>query len=244
VVVLAAFVAGVLLMIRRRREQGFVFARIFLVFFLVPYSLMGGKFVRYMLPLLAVVDILAAAGIVWMLDETRTRLALTNRRWLVPALTALFVTAPLYAQLSAGPFFSLSQNAIGTALAAPGTMFPDDEFNDVDVREAVRAIAHAARPGAAIASDASTVVEEYLRELGRNDLQTISLARDGLPRPARETWVIAQDGHVYFENRDVLDQIRRTIMPWGEWRSGGAVAVRVYALFPRAPYDPSVAGPD
>ena len=244
VVVLFAFVAGLVLMIRRRGERGFVFARIFLVFFLVPFSLMGGKFVRYMLPLLAVVDILAAAGIVWLLDEARKRLPVTNRRWLVPAVTALFVTAPLYAQVSARPFFSLSQNAVGMALAAPGYMFPDDEFNDAGVREAVRAIARVARPGAAIASDASTVVEEYLRELGRSDLQSMSLARDGLPRPARETWVIAQDGHVYFENRDVLDQIRRTVMPWGEWISGGAVAVRVYALLPRGPSDRAVAGPN
>lgn len=233
VAVLLAFVAGVLLMLRRSGERGFVFARIFLVFFLVPYSLMGAKFVRYMLPLLAVVDILAAAAIVWMLDASRARLSARTSRWLVPALTALFAATPLYALVSARPYFSMSQNVIGTVVSKPGDMFPDDEFNDAGVREAVSAIARAARPGAAIASDASTVVEEYLRQAGRNDLESLSLARDGLPPPSRETWVIAQDGHVYFENRDVLDQIRRTVAPWGEWESGGAVAVRVYALVPR-----------
>jgi hypothetical protein len=230
VVVLFAFVAGLVLMIRRSRERGFVFARIFLVFFLLPYSLLGGKFVRYMLPLFAVVDVLAAAGTVWLLDEARSRLPAMDRRWLMPALTALFVTAPLYAQFSARPFFSLSQNAIGMTLAAPGYMFPDDEFNDIDVREAVAAIVRVARPGAAVASDASLVVEEYLREAGRSDLQSLSLARDGLPPAGRETWVIAQDGHVYFENRALLDQIRRSAAPWGEWRAHGAVAVQVYAI--------------
>jgi hypothetical protein len=232
ILVLAALAAGGMLMIRHRGERGFVFARIFLVFFLVPFSLLGGKFVRYMLPLLAVVDILAAAGIVWALDEARRRIRIPDRRWLVPALTAVVVAAPLYAQLSARPFYSLSQNAVGMAVAAPGYMFADDEFNDAGVREAVAAIARAAQPGAVIESDATTVVEEYLRQFGRPDLRALSLSRDGLPHAFRETWVIVQDGHVYFENRLVLEQIRRTMTPWAEWRAAGAVAVQVFALFP------------
>ncbi len=232
ILVLSAFVAGLALMLRHHGDRGFVFARIFLVFFLVPYSLLGGKFVRYILPLLAVVDILAAAGIVWIVDEMRRRAGSPDRRWLVPALTALLVAAPLYAQLSARPFFSLSQNALGRALASPGYMFADDEFNDVDVREAVAAIARVAQPGAVVESDATTVVEEYLREFGRPDLHAMSLSRDGFPHPLRETWIIAQEGHVYFENRLMLEQIRRTMTPWGEWKAGGAVAVQVFALFP------------
>jgi hypothetical protein len=232
VLILTAFAAGLVLMIRRRGERGFVFARIFLIFFLLPYSLMGGKFVRYMLPLLALVDILAAAGIVWLLDAARARVRVADRRWLAPALTALLVAAPLYAQLSARPFFSLSQNALGAALTEPGYMFADDEFNDAGVREAVAAIARVAPPGDAIVSDASLVVEEYLRELGRTDLQARSLSRDGMPRPLRETWVIAQDGHVYFENQLVLEHIRSTMAPWAEWTAGGAVAVQVYLIAP------------
>lgn len=228
--VLGASVVGAAVMLARRQERGFVFLRVFLVFFLLPYSLMGGKFVRYMLPLLAVVDILAAAGIVWLLDRIRARWTATHRRWLVPAFTMLFATGPLYAQAAAWPLCSLSLNGIGAALTSPGGLFPDDEFNDVDVREAVFAIAGTAQPRAVIASDASTVVEEYLAESGRTDIRSVSLAHDGLPSPDYETWVLAQDGHVYFENREMLIQIRRRNSPWAEWRAGGAVAVRVYAL--------------
>jgi len=154
--VLAALLAGIVLMVRSPRQRGFVFARVFLVFFLLPYSLMGSKFVRYMLPLLAVADILAAAGIVWLLD--RARAWRPQRRWLVPVAAALLLAGPLYAQIAARPFFSLSQNTIGRVLTPPGFVFADDEFNDAGVREAVAAIARVAQPGAAIASDASTVV--------------------------------------------------------------------------------------
>jgi hypothetical protein len=95
----------------------------------------------------------------------------------------------------------------------PGYLFSDDELNDVEVREAVAAIARVAPPGAVIESDARTVVEEYLGQFGRDDLRALSLSRDGLPHPLCETWVIAQDGHVYFENRSFLDHLRRTTVP-------------------------------
>src|SRR5258708_37816139 len=111
-------------------------------------------------------------------------------------------------------------------------MFKDGEFNDACVREGVAAIARAAQRGAAIESDATTVVEEDLREFGRPDLQAMALSRDGLPHPLRETWVIPQDGHVYFENRLVLDQIRRTMTPWPECTAARAAPVQVFALGP------------
>jgi len=242
-VILAAFLIGVVAMCRQPRHTGFVFARIFLVFFLLPYSLLGGKFLRYMLPLLAIVDMLAAVGIVWLLDRARRRAAPVHHRWLVPALSAVCVCVPLYVQVSAWPVCGLAQNAIGAALTPPGFMFPDDEFNDADVREAVRAIAGVAHSGAVVASDASAVVEEYLQEAGRADLKSISLARQGLPTHPGETWVLAQDGHVYFENRDLLDEIHRSHTPWREWRIDGAVAVQVYALPPTPPPQRAVVVP-
>jgi hypothetical protein len=136
---------------------------------------------------------------------------------------------PLYAVADARPFFGLTENAIGMALTSPGYMFPDDEVNDVGVREAVRTIARMAGPGAAVASDASSVVEEYLRREGRADIQSLSLSHDGLPPSAGETWVIAQDGHTYFENQLVLDQLRRD-PPFREWRAAGVVAVRLFVI--------------
>src|SRR2546423_2724213 len=67
-VVLAAAVPGVIEMVRRRRERGFVLLRVFAVFFILPYSLMAAKFLRYSLPMLATVDLIAAVGLVAGLD--------------------------------------------------------------------------------------------------------------------------------------------------------------------------------
>jgi hypothetical protein len=241
VLLLAAFAIGIVQLVRRRTERGFVFARIFLVLVLLPYSVLGAKFVRYMLPLFVIVDIIAASGIVWILDFVRQGRRAMDRPWLVPATIALFIGVPLSAVLAARPFFGLTENAIGMALSAPGYMFTDDELNDVGVREAVRVVAAVAGSGATIASDASSVVEEYLKLEGRTDIQSVSLSRDGLPAPARETWVIAQDGHTYFENQALLDQLQRQ-PPFREWRAAGVVTARLFAMAPGAAAARSAAG--
>ncbi len=71
--VLGATVAGLIELVRRRRERGFVLLRVWLVFVLVPYSLMAAKFMRYALPLFAAIDLIAAvgfvAGISWLLRK-------------------------------------------------------------------------------------------------------------------------------------------------------------------------------
>ena len=116
-----------------------------------------------------------------------------------------------------------------TIIFAPGSLFPDDEFYDAGVREAVSDIAQVAKPGAVIASDATKVVKVYLERAGRTDMRAISLSMDGLPaEPASETWVLAQDAHTYYENEATLDQIRARSVPAREYHVGGGVAVQVF----------------
>src|SRR5262245_20148702 len=55
IVVLAALVPGVIEMVRRRHERGFVLLRVLAVFLIVSYSLIEAKFLRYLFLLLVVV---------------------------------------------------------------------------------------------------------------------------------------------------------------------------------------------
>jgi len=43
-----------------------------------------------------------------------------------------------------------------------------------------------------------------------------------------DTWVVAQPGHVYFENAGVIDGLRRASAPWLTVDVGGATAVEVF----------------
>jgi hypothetical protein len=245
---------GLVQMVVRRRERGFIFLRVFLLFALIPYSFVASKFMRYMLPVFATLDIVAAVGVVWLLGFLRQLLeqrslgprassshpAATDRvggpeggmwrpRIAMAAIVVASVLDPLSALVSTAPYYSMHQNGIAAHFFAPGSLFPDDEFYDAGVREAVRDIAQVASPGAVIASDATRVVKVYLERAGRTDMRAISLSVDGLPAvPTAETWVLAQDAHTYYENEATLDQIRARSVPTREYHVGGGVAVQVF----------------
>jgi Dolichyl-phosphate-mannose-protein mannosyltransferase len=224
----------------RRRERGFIFLRVFLLFALVPYSLISSKFLRYMLPVFAILDIIAAVGVVWLLGflwrllEQRTAgngswTATWRPRIAMAAIVVASVLDPMSALVASAPFYSLHQNAVAARFFAPGSLFPDDEFYDAGVREAVGDIVRVAQPGAVIASDATKVVQVYLERAGRTDLRAQSLSGHGLPAgQAPEIWVLAQDAHTYFENQSTLQFIRSRSAPLREYHVGGGVAVQLF----------------
>jgi hypothetical protein len=226
--VLAASIAGLVWTVRHSDYRGAVFIRVFLLFTLLPYSFVASKFVRYMLPVLAVVDIAAAVGIVWLLRALAAREATVVRDVAAACLLVFAVASPLSEQLAAAPHYGLAQNIFGASFAARGALFPDDELYDAGVREAVAAIAQAAAPRAVVCSDAATVVAEYLARDGRPDVTSCSISHDGLPMAAADTWVLAQPGHVYFENAAVLAQLRRQSMPWLTVTIGDVTAADVF----------------
>src|SRR5581483_11082245 len=185
---------------------------------LVPYSFAASKFLRYMLPTLAALDIAAGIGVAWLL----------RRAGDLGLVVAVAVVAGLAVPaVAAAPHYSLARNAIGERLGGP-PMFPDDELYDAGVREAVGAIAAHASPGAVVCSDATAVVAEYLARAGRSDMRSQSIAHDGIPMHAPEIWVVVQDGHTYFENASTIEALQRRLAPWAEIRVDGASAVRVY----------------
>jgi hypothetical protein len=234
-VVLGAAFAGGIELIRRRHERGFVLLRVLLLFLLVPYSLMAAKFLRYALPLFAIVDILAGVGVVsgvaWLLRKGW--LPRSVRIVTAAAAIGVLVVGAVTAPASAGPFFSLFQNGIGERLAPPAVTFPEETY-DFGVREAVSAIAESAAPAAVIVSDAPDVVAHYLKLGTRPDLRAASLSSSGIPSREPEVWVIVQDEHITFENQLLVSQLRRTA-PWREFGVGNARAAQVFRIERRFP---------
>jgi hypothetical protein len=228
--VLGAAFAGGIELIRRRHERGFVLLRVLLLFLLVPYSLMAAKFLRYALPMFAVIDVLAGVGMVsgiaWLLRKGW--LPWPVRMVTAAAAVAVLIVGIVTAPASAAPFFSVYQNAIGERLAPPAAVFPEALY-DFGVREAVSAIAAAAGPAAVIVSDAPEVVAHYVKLSTRPDLGVASLSSVGIPSRDREVWVIVQDEHITFENEPLIRQLR-TAAPWREITAGKAQAVQVFRI--------------
>jgi len=228
-VVLAALVAGAIELVRRRRERGFVLLRVLAVFVIVPYSLMAAKFLRYSLPLLATVDLIAAVGLVsgiewllrkgWLSPLTRTAVA--------GVTIAIFAAGIVLAQQTSAPYYSLFRNAIGERVNVRPTAFPEETY-DYGVREAVDSIAAVAAPSAAIVSDADAVVAHYLHEQRRPDIGVESLSGHGVDARARDTWIIVQDEHLTFENQQLVAQLRARQAPWRDIRIDGRVAAQIF----------------
>jgi hypothetical protein len=229
--VLGATAAGLIELVRRRHERGFILLRVWLVFVLVPYSLMAAKFMRYALPLFAAVDLVAAVGLVagigWLL---RKRWLSRATRVTVSLLAGVVsIVALAFGLQSASPFYSVFRNAVGERIAAAGATFPEEAY-DYGVREAVAAIAANAEPAAFVVSDAPAVVAYYLTAAGRTDLHVQSLSGQGIPYVRQPSWVIVQDDHATFENHDVVEQLRRQSEPWREFRAGDALTAQVFRL--------------
>jgi Dolichyl-phosphate-mannose-protein mannosyltransferase len=230
-VVLGAAVGGVIEMFRRRHERGFVLLRILAVFLVVPYSLMAPKFLRYSLPMLTVLDVIAAVGLVsgvrWVL----------RKRWLSFATRVISATAAVIvfgvgistAAPAAMPFYSEFQNGLGILIDPAAEAFPEEAY-DYGVREAVAAIAATATRSAAIVSDVPTVVIHYLRRTSRTDIQSRSLSHGGMPLGVDETWLVVQEEHTTFENDLLVKQLRARERPWLEIRSGDRLALQVFRI--------------
>jgi hypothetical protein len=228
VAVLVAAAIGLVPLVRQPRERGHVWLRVMLVFLLLGYSIAAAKFQRYGMPILVMVDILAASGVIWAAAHVWTAQAGPALRRLAYATGIVaMVSASLGASVSARPFYSLHQNALGARLAPPATVYPEEAY-DYGVREAVREIAGAASPHAAIVSDAPKVVAHYVTRSGRHDLTVLSLSQQGIAPPG-ERWVIVQNGHVYFENVNTITQLRQ-LRPRKEYRLFNTPVLELYHL--------------
>ena len=230
VMTLIAFVIGLVISIRRWRHVGYAFLLFMFVFWIVPYSLIGAKWLRYTLSLMPFVYMLSAVGVVGLVRWAKRRLPDTHQASLVlPAIAAvLFICIPAWTAFANGPHYALYTNALGGGKA--GYYFPHDEFYDDGMREAVKFVCDNAPPGATIAHETPAVVRHYLSVFGRTDLnsQVISSREFDVTNAPAPVYVIVQNGRTYFENREELEAVRARFRRVYEVKIGEATAAEVF----------------
>jgi hypothetical protein len=234
---LVALVAGLVACVRRWRRPGEAFLLLMFVLWIVPYSLAGAKWLRYVHALLPLVYMLAAVGIMWLLRLVAPRDANGERGgrfWPLRIIRALvllfFVALPAWLACEAAPHYATYTNALGFGRA--GYYFPHDEFYDDGLREAIRYVAEHAPERAAVVHETPGVARYYLQKFNRTDLDSRVLSDpafrlDAAPRPA---YIILQRGRTYFENREKMNDVRARGRKVYEGFVGGLSAVEVYEL--------------
>lgn len=227
--VLAAFLVGLFVSIRRWRHPGHAFLLFMLFFWLVPYSLIGAKWLRYTLSLMPFVYMTAAVGVVALVQFAASRLR--GSRAAVATVTAaavFFIGWPGWIAFASGPHYALYTNALGAGRA--GYYFPHDEFYDDGLREAIRYVAENAPPNSIIAHETPRVVRYYLGRFNRTDLrsQPMSVPEFDPVTASGPTYVIAQNGRIYFENREKLEYVREKFRKIHEVSIEGLTAAEVF----------------
>jgi len=222
---------------RHRRERGYVFLRVMLLFNLLGYSLMAAKFLRYILPILVVFNMLAAVGLVAFVTWLVARVKSAARPGfgghapaaLIPMVSGALAVVLFAGQVQASPFFPMHRTALARWLDADGRRFPEGGY-DYGVREAVSQIAARAAARADIVSDVPEVIRFYLERSPRRDLQVKSFAGDGLSREANEQWVLVQEAHEYFETEELIALLEMRHQPVAEYRVNDVIVLQVFRI--------------
>jgi 4-amino-4-deoxy-L-arabinose transferase-like glycosyltransferase len=212
VAVLLSALAGFIVSLRRWRDPGPGFVLFMLFFWIVPYSLIGAKWPRYLLSLMPFVYMSAAIGAMaltrWATSWLEKLKPGVAGAWAVTAVLLLVLLAvPAWTAYAGAPHYSLFTNALGHGYTA--YFFPHDEFYDDGLSEAIRFVAGRAPRNSMIVSETPGVVGYYLEKFGRTDLQSRVLSDPQFAIPSGQpVYFMLQRGRTYFENRDKITEVR------------------------------------
>jgi hypothetical protein len=228
--VLASFIAGFVVSIKRWRHPGHAFALFMFVFWIVPYSLIGGKWLRYTISLMPFVYILSALGVIALVKLVVAGLKVPKQRQVMvwSAAAVIFLWFPAWIAYSSGPHYALYTNTLGSRYV--GYFFSHDEFYDDGLREAIKFVCDTAPQDALIAHETPATMRYYLEKFGRTDLSSKPLSApefdvENISGPA---YIIIQRGRTYFENQDKIAFVRARFAKVHEVKVNGLTAAEIF----------------
>jgi hypothetical protein len=232
---LAAFLIGFVLLFRNRTGDGRFFILFWMLLWFLPFSVMGGKFTRYVTVILPAVFITAAIGAQFAADRVRRVLIKPSREdvsFVIAGIVYLaLASSSLIASLRVAPHYRLQMNSLGGGLSHAGYYFPHDEFYDAAVRDAILEIAKFAPRGTRVASETPGLAAHYSQKAGREDLNCVMLSDPEVQQTlAGGDVILAARGRWYFSNFKLLSTLQADGRPVSVISIGGIPAVYVYVL--------------
>jgi hypothetical protein len=226
---------GFPLLFRKRIGDGRFFMLFWMLFWFVPFSLMGGKFTRYFTVGYGAAIIIAAIGISYLTAWLARRVSAWASKdsftgSLKVVLTMFMVLPSLGAAETAAPYYRLYMNPIGGEARA-GYFFPHDEFYDGSIRDSMAEVARRAGPGARVVSETPELAAFYGRRAGRDDLVYVSLSdTKELRNLVKGDVIINARGRRYISNLGLLSALSKSQVPGFEVKLGSVPTIQVYLL--------------
>jgi Dolichyl-phosphate-mannose-protein mannosyltransferase len=235
VLTLLGSLSGFILLFRKRIGDGRYFLIFWLFFWGITFTFAGGKFTRYFTAVLPAVIMAAALGVQWAAGWVGRICARVFDRpaagiYARSALASLVIVTALWSSATAMPHYRLYMNLLGGSAHA-GQYFPQDEFYDAYMQDALSEIAKRASPGARVASELPTVAAYYAQRINRTDLVCVELSDPAeLGKLAPGDFVIDGRGRTYLSNQAMLLRLRQASRPAFSIAVGATPAADVYVL--------------
>jgi len=235
VLTLLGSLAGFILLFRKKLGDGRYFLIFWLFFWGITFTFAGGKFTRYFTAVLPAVIMAAALGVQWaaggfgricarVFDSAGAGLYARS------ALASMVIVSAVWSSASAMPHYRLYMNLLGGSARA-GQYFPQDEFYEAYMQDALSEIAKRAVPGSRVASEVPTVAAFYAQRANRADLVCVELSDPAeLRKLAPGDFVIDGRGRTYFSNQAILLRLRQASRPAFSVAVGTTPAADVYVL--------------
>jgi len=226
---------GFILLFRKKIGDGRYFLIFWLFFWGITFTFAGGKFTRYFTAVLPAVIMAAALGVQWAarwLGRISARVFDSPGAGIYAraALASLVIASALWSSATAMPHYRLYMNLLGGAAHA-GEYFPQDEFYDAYMKDALTEIAKRASPGARVASELPTVATYYAQRVNRADLVCVELSDPAeLGKLTPGDFVIDGRGRTYLSNQAMLLRLRQASRPAFSLAVGATPAADVYVL--------------
>lgn len=236
VLTLAGLLGGIVLVFRRQTGDGRYLLLMWIALWAIGFVFAGGKFTRYITSLMPVVVITSAIGIHFVarnVGRLSARLIGNDsiKVYARAALPALVILAAFWSATKASPHYRLYVNALSGGSAKAGDYFPQDEFYDAYMQDALREIAKRAQPNAIVVSELETVSAYYAQRANRSDLVSLELSEPGtLSRLRAGDFLIDARGRTYLSNQTMLTRLRAASRPAFTISVGTTPAADVYVL--------------
>jgi hypothetical protein len=232
---LLGFVIGAPLIFRRRTGDGRYLLLFWMFIWVLTFVFSGGKFTRYFTLIAPAVIITAAMGTHffarWLAGVFARTFGEGVRVYPRALLASLVIVSSFWSAVSAAPHYRLYVNALGGGPARAGSYFPQDEFYDAYMRDAMNEIAKRARPRARVASELPTVTAYYAQRANRADLEFLELSDpDDIQKLAPGDFFIDARGRTYFSNQAMLTRLRQAAKPAFSVSVGATPAADIYVL--------------
>ena len=222
--ILAAVIAGSIMLLRDRRTLASCFFLAFGVLQLAGLSVSGAKWVRYSLPVLPFLFLAGGYAVQATWDRmTEKKMSLAFAGLAAATLFAL----PLLDLHSWSQYASFYLNAIGGGQKNIAHYFPQDEVSEFDTREVAQQVCSSADAGARLATARPMSMTYYVENCGRTDIQVVPLY-DRYYQPREGDVIVLEPSRRFFETQKFFDVLGRSVMSRHEVRVGPVLASTIY----------------